>query len=121
MNTAVYSCTCSPVIIIQSTPVQLFPTLCRAMWSKSLVDDLENYNCNFAVMGFHQWLLFKDVKGEDVVKLTLALKVARQDLTKAQVKLNKMIADYGAVVPRRDFESLEKKFSDLLQEVSINS
>ncbi|XP_010167644.2 translin-associated factor X-interacting protein 1-like, partial [Antrostomus carolinensis] len=56
------------------------------------------------------------VKGEDVVKLTLALKMARQDLTKAQVKLNKMTADYGDVVPRRDFESLEKKYSELLQE-----
>ncbi|OXB76062.1 UNVERIFIED_CONTAM: hypothetical protein H355_000161 [Colinus virginianus] len=56
-------------------------------------------------------------KGEDVVKLTLALKMARQDLTKAQVKLNAMIAEYGDVVPRRDFESLEKKYSDLLQEM----
>lgn len=72
-------------------------------------------------MSFHQWLLFKDIKGEDVVKLTLALKVAQQDLTKAQVKLNTMIADYEDVVPRRDFESLEKKYSDLLQEVSISS
>ncbi|NXS96951.1 TXIP1 protein, partial [Jacana jacana] len=60
-----------------------------------------------------------DVKGEDVVKLTLALKVARQDITKAQVKLNKMIADYTDVVPRRDFESLEKKYSYLLQEMTI--
>ncbi|NXO58275.1 TXIP1 protein, partial [Aramus guarauna] len=59
----------------------------------------------------------QDVKGEDVVKLTLALKIARQDLTKAQVKLNAMVADYGDVVPRRDFESLEKKYSDLLQEM----
>ncbi|NXL50372.1 TXIP1 protein, partial [Podilymbus podiceps] len=59
----------------------------------------------------------QDIKGEDVVKLTLELKVARQDLTKAQVKLNTMIADYGDVVPRRDFESLEKKYSDLLQEM----
>lgn len=56
-----------------------------------------------------------------MVKLTLALKVARQDLTKAQVKLNTMTADYEDVVPRRDFESLEKKYSDLLQEVSISS
>ncbi|XP_063190094.1 translin-associated factor X-interacting protein 1 [Chroicocephalus ridibundus] len=59
----------------------------------------------------------QDVKGEDAVKLTLALKVARQDLTKAQVKLNAMMADYGDVVPRRDFESLEKKYSDVLQEM----
>ncbi|NXU51486.1 TXIP1 protein, partial [Turnix velox] len=57
------------------------------------------------------------VKGEDVVKLTLALKVARRDLTKAQVKLNDMMADYGDAVPRRDFELLEKKYSDLLQEM----
>uniref|UniRef100_A0A8C2TII1 Translin associated factor X interacting protein 1 n=1 Tax=Coturnix japonica TaxID=93934 RepID=A0A8C2TII1_COTJA len=55
-------------------------------------------------------------EGEDVVMLTLALKMARQDLTKAQVELNAMIAEYGDVVPRRDFESLEKKYSDLLQE-----
>ncbi|NXX53630.1 TXIP1 protein, partial [Scopus umbretta] len=59
----------------------------------------------------------QDVKGEDVVKLTLALKIARQDLTNVQVKMNTMIADYGDVVPRRDFESLEKKYSDLLQEM----
>ncbi|KAM7101344.1 LOW QUALITY PROTEIN: translin-associated factor X-interacting protein 1 [Ciconia maguari] len=59
----------------------------------------------------------QDVKGEDVVKLTLALKIARQDLTKAQVKLNTMITDYRDVVPRRHFESLEKKYSDLLQEM----
>ncbi|NXV51520.1 TXIP1 protein, partial [Uria aalge] len=59
----------------------------------------------------------QDVKGEDAVKLTLALKVARQDLTKAQVKLNTMMADYGDVVPRRKFESLEKKYSHLLQEM----
>ncbi|XP_040536809.1 translin-associated factor X-interacting protein 1 isoform X2 [Gallus gallus] len=59
----------------------------------------------------------KAVKGEDVVKLTLALKMARQDLTKAQVKLNAMTAEYGDVVPRRRFESLEKKYSDLLQEM----
>ncbi|KAM4638767.1 LOW QUALITY PROTEIN: translin-associated factor X-interacting protein 1 [Amazona ochrocephala] len=56
------------------------------------------------------------VKGVDVVKLTLALKVARQDLTKAHATLNQMKASYGDDVPRRDFESLEKKYSDLLQE-----
>ncbi|NXS43896.1 TXIP1 protein, partial [Balaeniceps rex] len=65
----------------------------------------------------HQAQGREDVKGEDMVKLTLALKIARQDLTKAQVKLNTMIADYRDVVPRRDFESLEKKYSDLLQEM----
>ncbi|KAM8982892.1 LOW QUALITY PROTEIN: translin-associated factor X-interacting protein 1 [Ara ararauna] len=56
------------------------------------------------------------VKGEDVVKLTLALKVARQELTKAHSTLNQMKASYGDDVPRRGFESLEKKYSDLLEE-----
>ncbi|XP_035754749.1 translin-associated factor X-interacting protein 1 isoform X5 [Egretta garzetta] len=65
-------------------------------------------------MARHQ---LQDIKGEDVVKLTLALKMARQDLTTSQVKLNKMTADYGDVVPRRDFESLENKYSDLLREM----
>uniref|UniRef100_A0A452HT82 Translin-associated factor X-interacting protein 1 N-terminal domain-containing protein n=1 Tax=Gopherus agassizii TaxID=38772 RepID=A0A452HT82_9SAUR len=56
-----------------------------------------------------------NIKGEDLVKVTLALKIARQDLTKAQVELNTMKADYGDVVPRRDFESQEKKYSDLFE------
>nr|XP_025043006.1 translin-associated factor X-interacting protein 1 [Pelodiscus sinensis] len=64
-------------------------------------------------------LLFKDVSGEDVVKLTLALKIARQDLTKAQVELNTMRADYGDVVPRRDYESQEKKYMDLLEKLEV--
>uniref|UniRef100_A0A8C8B4U5 Translin associated factor X interacting protein 1 n=1 Tax=Otus sunia TaxID=257818 RepID=A0A8C8B4U5_9STRI len=59
----------------------------------------------------------QEVKGEDVVKLTLALKTARQDLTKAQLKMNTIIADHGDVVPRKHFESLEQKYSDLLQEM----
>ncbi|NXT87306.1 TXIP1 protein, partial [Anhinga rufa] len=68
-------------------------------------------------MTCHQAQGRENIKGEDVVKLTLALKIARQDLTKAQVKLNTVIADYGDVVPRRDYESLEKKYFDLLQEM----
>ncbi|NXI63027.1 TXIP1 protein, partial [Anseranas semipalmata] len=75
------------------------------------LNDMHNEQLN---MKRHQ---VQDVKGEDVVKLTLALKIARQDLTKAQVQLNAMIAQYGDVVPRRDFESLEKKYSDLHQEM----
>ncbi|NXW19312.1 TXIP1 protein, partial [Circaetus pectoralis] len=82
---------------------------CKLLLAK--LNDMHNEQLN---MTHHQ---VQDIKGEDVVKLTLALKVARQDLTKAQVKLNTMIADYEDVVPRRDFESLEKKYSDLLQEM----
>ncbi|KFQ52163.1 Translin-associated factor X-interacting protein 1, partial [Pelecanus crispus] len=82
---------------------------CKLLLAK--LNDMHNEQLD---MTRHQ---VQDVKGEDVVKLTLALKIARQDLTKAQVKLNTMIADYGDVVPRTDFESLEKKYSDLLQEM----
>lgn len=49
--------------------------------------------------------------------LQLALKTARRDLTKAQVELNTMKANYGDVVPRRDFESQEKKYNDLVGKV----
>nr|XP_060644136.1 translin-associated factor X-interacting protein 1 isoform X2 [Anolis sagrei ordinatus] len=55
----------------------------------------------------------QDERGEDTVKLTLALKMARQDLTKAQVDLNTMRANYGDVVPRREFELQEKNYNEL--------
>uniref|UniRef100_A0A8D2IW71 Translin-associated factor X-interacting protein 1 N-terminal domain-containing protein n=1 Tax=Varanus komodoensis TaxID=61221 RepID=A0A8D2IW71_VARKO len=55
----------------------------------------------------------QDSKGEDTVKLTLALKMARQDLTKVQVELNTMRANYGDVVPRREFELQEQKYNEL--------
>ncbi|XP_040265056.1 translin-associated factor X-interacting protein 1 [Bufo bufo] len=48
-------------------------------------------------------------QGEDPVTLAVALRVARSDLTKTQVLLNTLKADYGDVVPRRDFENQEKK------------
>ncbi|XP_044516514.1 translin-associated factor X-interacting protein 1 [Gracilinanus agilis] len=50
-----------------------------------------------------------DVWREDPVKLTLALKMARQDLTNTQKELNTMKANFGDVVPRRDFEMQEKR------------
>ncbi|XP_048372137.1 translin-associated factor X-interacting protein 1 isoform X1 [Sphaerodactylus townsendi] len=59
----------------------------------------------------------QDEKGEDSVMLTLALKTARQDLTKAQVELNTMKANFGDVVPRRDFESQEKKYNELAEKM----
>ncbi|XP_074142512.1 translin-associated factor X-interacting protein 1 isoform X2 [Sminthopsis crassicaudata] len=56
-----------------------------------------------------------DVSREDPVKLTLALKMARQDLTRTQMELNTMKANFGDVVPRRDFEMQEKKNKALLE------
>ncbi|CAJ0939106.1 unnamed protein product [Ranitomeya imitator] len=47
-------------------------------------------------------------QGEDPVTLAVALRAARNDLTKTQVLLNTLKADYGDVVPRRDFENQEK-------------
>ncbi|NXD17811.1 TXIP1 protein, partial [Nothocercus nigrocapillus] len=86
---------------------------------KLLLADMNEMHNEQLGLTLHQVQGRENVKSEDVVKLTLALKIARQDLTKAQVELNRMIADYGDVVPRRDFESLEKKYSILLQEMKI--
>ncbi|XP_004600962.2 translin-associated factor X-interacting protein 1 [Sorex araneus] len=55
--------------------------------------------------------------GEDPVKLTLALKMARQDLTRTQMELNTMKANFGDVVPRRDFEMQEKINKDLQEQL----
>ncbi|XP_057610373.1 translin-associated factor X-interacting protein 1 isoform X1 [Chionomys nivalis] len=57
------------------------------------------------------------VWGEDPVKLTLALKMTRQDLTRTQMELNTMKANFGDVVPRRDFEMLEKTNTDLQEQL----
>ncbi|XP_034390565.1 translin-associated factor X-interacting protein 1 [Cyclopterus lumpus] len=53
---------------------------------------------------------------KDPVELQLALKVCRKDLTKAQEELNRMKAEYWDVVPRRNWDTLEKTHKqDLLQ------
>lgn len=52
---------------------------------------------------------------EDPVTLKIALRVCRQNLNDAMVKLTKMEADYGDVVPRRDYEQL-KTLYEALQE-----
>ncbi|XP_040592510.1 translin-associated factor X-interacting protein 1 isoform X2 [Mesocricetus auratus] len=57
------------------------------------------------------------VWGEDPVKLTLALKMTRQDLTRTQMELNTMKANFGDVVPRRDFEMQEKTNMDLQEQL----
>ncbi|XP_054856263.1 translin-associated factor X-interacting protein 1 isoform X2 [Eublepharis macularius] len=61
----------------------------------------------------------QDEKGEDPITLTLALKTARRDLTKAQIELNTMKANYGDVVPRRDFESQEQKYNELIEQMTV--
>ncbi|XP_069511370.1 translin-associated factor X-interacting protein 1 isoform X2 [Ambystoma mexicanum] len=56
---------------------------------------------------------------EDPAVLSLALKMARTDLAQTQVELNTMKANYGDVVPRRDYESIEKKYSELLSKADV--
>ncbi|KAM5262711.1 translin-associated factor X-interacting protein 1 [Ctenodactylus gundi] len=55
--------------------------------------------------------------GEDPMKLTVALKMTRQDLTRTQMELNTMKANFGDVVPRRDFEMQEKTNKDLQEQL----
>nr|CAB3267300.1 translin-associated factor X-interacting protein 1 [Phallusia mammillata] len=50
---------------------------------------------------------------DDPVRLKLSLQVAREDLTRQAEQLTRMQADYGDVVPRRDFEMLEAKHAEL--------
>uniref|UniRef100_A0A8C6HCE3 Translin-associated factor X (Tsnax) interacting protein 1 n=1 Tax=Mus spicilegus TaxID=10103 RepID=A0A8C6HCE3_MUSSI len=57
------------------------------------------------------------VWGEDPVKLTLALKMTRQDLTRTQMELNTMKANSGDVVPRRDLEMQEKTNMELREQL----
>ncbi|KAM3920303.1 translin-associated factor X-interacting protein 1 [Leptodactylus fuscus] len=65
--------------------------------------------------------LFQDHKeeGEDPVTLAVALRVARDDLTKTQVLLNTLQADYGDVVPRRDFENQEKELAACVEKLEV--
>lgn len=53
------------------------------------------------------------------MKLTVALKMARQDLTRTQMELNTMKANFGDVVPRRDFEMQEKTLKELQEQVPV--
>lgn len=53
---------------------------------------------------------------EDPVKMKIALRKAREDLTDATQRLNEMIANYGDVVPRRDFEFLTSDHQKLKEE-----
>ena len=51
-----------------------------------------------------------DAKKEDATFLRIALKKAREDIELKNQKLAQMEADYGDVVPRRDYEQLKERF-----------
>ncbi|KAJ1081829.1 hypothetical protein NDU88_002002 [Pleurodeles waltl] len=61
----------------------------------------------------------QDVASEDPAVLALALKMARSDLAKTQVELNTVKANYGDVVPRRDYEASEKKYSEVFSKAEV--
>jgi len=52
---------------------------------------------------------------DDPVRMKLALKVAKEDLTRTTEQLIRIQADYGDVVPRRDFIMLEAKHNELVE------
>ncbi|XP_053479134.1 translin-associated factor X-interacting protein 1 isoform X1 [Ictalurus furcatus] len=54
---------------------------------------------------------------EDPVNLKLALDVCRVDLSKTQMELNHLHAEYGDVVPRRDWDNLERMYQENLLKV----
>ncbi|KAM8751090.1 translin-associated factor X-interacting protein 1 isoform 2-T2 [Acanthopagrus schlegelii] len=51
---------------------------------------------------------------KDQVELQLALKVCRADLTKAQEELKRMKAEYWDVVPRRNWDALERTHKEAI-------
>uniref|UniRef100_A0A4W4HEB2 Translin-associated factor X interacting protein 1 n=1 Tax=Electrophorus electricus TaxID=8005 RepID=A0A4W4HEB2_ELEEL len=60
------------------------------------------------------------LKDDDPVKEKLALKVCREDLSRAQVELNRLHAEYGDVVPRRDWENLDCMYQENLLKCLIS-
>ncbi len=60
-------------------------------------------------------LFLSEDESEDPVVVKMALQVCREDLTKVQVELNRLQAEYSDVVPQRDWDNL----SHMHEETSI--
>ncbi|XP_032363326.1 translin-associated factor X-interacting protein 1 isoform X1 [Etheostoma spectabile] len=58
-----------------------------------------------------------NIAAKDPVELQLALKVCREDLTKAQMELTRMKAEYWDVMPRRNWDTLEQTHRQNLQQL----
>lgn len=63
------------------------------------------------------FLVPPDIEAEDPVMVKMALQVCREDLTKAQVELNRLQAEYSDVVSRRDWESLNGFHEETIRKV----
>uniref|UniRef100_A0A673J915 Translin-associated factor X interacting protein 1 n=1 Tax=Sinocyclocheilus rhinocerous TaxID=307959 RepID=A0A673J915_9TELE len=56
-------------------------------------------------------------ESEDPVVVKMALQVCREDLTKVQVELNRLQAEYSDVVPRRDWDNLNHMHEETLMKL----
>lgn len=54
----------------------------------------------------------EDTSNDDPVTLKIALRVCRQNLNDAMKRLTIMEAEYGDVIPRRDYQALETVFNE---------
>ncbi|XP_048023783.1 translin-associated factor X-interacting protein 1 isoform X1 [Megalobrama amblycephala] len=59
----------------------------------------------------------KEVESEDPMVVKMALQVCREDLTKAQVELNRLEAEYSDVVPRREWDNLNRMHEETLMKL----
>lgn len=59
----------------------------------------------------------KSKESADLVELQLSLKICRKDLTETQEELTRIKAEYWDVVPRRDWEALEKSHKQTLHQL----
>lgn len=66
-------------------------------------------------------MFLSEVESEDPMVVKMALQVCREDLTKAQVELNRLEAEYSDVVPRRDWDNLNRMHEETLIKVWRNA
>lgn len=59
----------------------------------------------------------EDVESEDPMVVKMALQVCREDLTKARVELNRLEVEYSDVVPRRDWDNLNRTHEETLMKL----
>ncbi|CAH1779147.1 unnamed protein product [Owenia fusiformis] len=87
---------------------------------KLLVSDINDlrYQQEDFLMGKQQQSEEKDE--DDPVMLKIALKQAREDEKEATARLNEMTANYGDVIPRRDYEALENQTKNLNEKYSTS-
>ncbi|XP_067274959.1 translin-associated factor X-interacting protein 1 isoform X2 [Pseudorasbora parva] len=59
----------------------------------------------------------EELEPEDPMVVKMALQVCREDLTKARVELNRLEVEYSDVVPRRDWDNLNRMHKETLMKL----